>query len=112
MLKFICHLLFAFLALSFSAVALAGTQKGLVTKLHKRSSDGLIYFDLIGPSDGKPACASYPYWMIKDENSNTGKQQLALLLVAKASGQLVSVVGNNTCSRWKDGEDVEDIMLE
>jgi len=45
--------------------------------------------------------------MIKDENSNTGKQQLAILLAARASGETITVDGSNTCTRWGDGEDVD-----
>jgi hypothetical protein len=103
---------FVLFASVFSSVCFAGTQTGTVKQLHKRASDGLIYFFLSGPATGSPTCASKPYWVIRDENSNTGKQQLALLLTAKATGGVVTIVGAGTCNRWGDGEDVDDIVLE
>lgn len=94
-----------------SASALAGTQSGKVTKVFVRASDGLIYFFVEGTGAGKPACASAGYWIIKDENSAAGKRQLAVLLTARASGEAVTISGMNTCARWHDGEDVEEVVL-
>jgi hypothetical protein len=94
-----------------SGVCFAGQQTGLITQMHIRSSDGLVYFHLDGAPSGKPACAIYHYWIIKDENSNAGKQQIAALLMAKASGKAITVTGRNACTRWGDGEDVDDIQL-
>jgi hypothetical protein len=106
------HILLPLFVSIFSSVCFAGTQTGTVKQLHKRASDGLIYFFLSGTPTGSPSCASNPYWMIRDENSNTGKQQLALLLSAKATGGVVTIYGAGTCNRWGDGEDVNDIVLE
>jgi hypothetical protein len=64
-----------------------------------------------GVASGKPTCAKNPYWMIRDENSNAGKQQLATLLAAQATGKTVTVNGMGTCQRWLDGEDVNDVVL-
>ncbi len=89
----------------------AGSQAGLITQVYKRESDGLLLIELSGSATGKPACATHSYWIIKDENSNTGKQQLAMLLMAKASGQAITIVGNNVCTRWSDGEDVGAVVL-
>jgi hypothetical protein len=50
--------------------------------------------------------------MIRDENSNIRKQQLALLLTAKAKAAVVTIYGAGTCNRWGDSEDVNDIVLE
>lgn len=96
---------------ALSASALAGTQSGKVTKVFIRASDGLVYFFVEGTGTGKPACASAGYWIIKDENSSAGKRQLAALLTARASGEAVTISGMNTCTRWHDGEDVEEILL-
>ncbi|QNM98929.1 hypothetical protein H9L41_10415 [Chitinimonas koreensis] len=89
--------------------ALAGSQAGQITKLIVRASDGLIYFFLDGTPTGRPTCADAPYWMIKNENSNVGKQQLATLLAARAAGQPVAVTGTGACTRWSNGEDVDSI---
>lgn len=97
--------------LLFVVPAVAGQQTGTVAMLLVRQSDGMVYFYLDGTATGKPACATNAYWMIKDENSNAGKQMLAMLLAARAQGQAITVVGNNTCTRWSDGEDVDQIRF-
>ena len=90
--------------------AFARTQTGKVTNIIVRNSDGLIYFFLDSTADGLPSCASQPYFMIKDENSGSGKRQLALLMMAKATGMMITVYGTGTCTRWPNGEDVEAIQ--
>lgn len=103
--------LLLFLAVIVSPV-FAGTQTGKVETVIVRASDGLVYFTLSGGSKtGSPSCATVGYWMIRDENSNVGKQQYSMILTAHASGKTVTVVGANACSRWKDGEDVDYIQL-
>ena len=51
-------------------------------------------------------------WMIKDENSVVGKSQLSMLLTVYVSGKTVTVIGDGTCTRWHDGEDVNVIYLQ
>ena len=66
-----------------------------------------------GAPQNRPSCADgHSYWMIKDENSIAGKAQLSMLLTAYASGKTISVTGSNTCTRWKDGEDLNVIHLK
>jgi hypothetical protein len=104
------RLLFAF-SLVLSSTAFAGTQFGNVSYVVVRSSDGLVYFTVGGDAKvGAPSCATVSYWIIRDENSNAGKQQYAMVLAAQASGKRLSVVGRNTCARWGDGEDVDYIL--
>ena len=97
---------------SFACVSVfAGTQTGQVTSIYKRASDGLVYFYVSGQPAGRAQCAANtPYWMIRDENSVTGKQQLAMLMTARATGQAITVIGSNTCLRWGDGEDVDYVV--
>lgn len=90
--------------------AWAGSQTGKVTQLIVRASDGLVYFFLSGPASGRPECATQPYWMIKDENSAAGKRQLALLLTVRAADQVITVSGTSTCTRWGNGEDIDNII--
>lgn len=99
--------------LLFSNFVFAGSQQGKVDKVIVRASDGLIYFTLDDPSSRvQPApCAVNTYWIIRDENSNAGKQQYSMILAAHAAGKTVSVVGMNTCIRWGDGEDVNEIVI-
>ncbi|WP_431287700.1 hypothetical protein [Roseateles chitinivorans] len=99
--------------LAFAAVvpAQAGSQTGKIKSLSVRASDGLVYFVLEGQPNGRPTCATGAYWMIRAEDSTTGKRQLATLLTARAMGQPVTVSGFNTCVRWFDGEDVNELSL-
>ncbi|WP_372627600.1 hypothetical protein [Arsukibacterium sp.] len=90
----------------------AGSQVGKVDYVIVRASDGLVFFGLIdGVKSGSPACATNSYWMIRDENSEAGKKQYAMLLTAQASGRNIEVTGMNTCNRWSDGEDVNWLRL-
>lgn len=107
---FRAYLVAAFL--SISPVCLAGTQTGIIDVLYVRASDGLVWFTLTGVAkSSSPACAKNQFWMIKDENSATGKRQYAQLLAAQISGRTVAVSGMNTCVRWFDGEDVDVITI-
>ncbi len=105
------HLVLAAFLMSATSLSLAGTQSGTINALHIRASDGLIYFTLNGPKTGSPACAQVAYWMVKDENSAAGKRQYAALLAASAAGKTIHVSGSNTCTRWSDGEDVDQITI-
>ncbi|MDH0867079.1 hypothetical protein [Mitsuaria sp. GD03876] len=99
------------LALLTASSAFAGSQSGRIKTVTLRASDGLVYFVLDGPRVERPGCNTGDYWMIKDENSPAGKRQLALLLAARTSQQPISVVGTGTCTRWPDGEDVNEIYM-
>lgn len=90
----------------------AGSVVGKVDNIWVRASDDLIFFTIKdGVASGKPACAKLGYWMIKDENSMTGKHQLSVLLAAQASQKQVQIIGFNTCTRWHDGEDVNVVKI-
>lgn len=98
----------------FSFSAFAGEQTGKVSTLYARAKDGLHLVTLTEGSarSNSPACATHNYWLIKDENSVTGKSQFSQLLAAKMSGKSVSIHGLNTCSRWGDGEDINIIIIQ
>jgi hypothetical protein len=92
--------------------AMAGSQVGKVDYIIVRASDGLVYFGLSGGAkSNSPVCATNSYWMIRDENSEVGKKQYAMLLTAQASGRNSEVSGMNTCNRWSNGEDVNGLQL-
>lgn len=111
MKKLLFRLLFIAAAFGATGSVSAGTQTGHVMHVHVRASDGLVYVILDGPISNRPTCATINYWMIKNENSTSGKQQLAQLLAAKVSGQEITLVGSNTCTRWSDGEDIDDVVF-
>lgn len=95
------------------ATAQAGGQvNGVVSSVQVRDSDGLIVVFVNGTNTGRPACAaSTTYWIIPNENSESGKKLYALLLAAKVSGISVQINGNGTCNRWVDGEDINYVFL-
>jgi hypothetical protein len=95
-----------------STVGNAGSVTGTVSEVIARASDGLTYVYMNGTSSGRPACAANTsYWMIMSESSDVGKKQYAMLLAAKAGGIQLTIQGNNTCSRWADGEDISYIIF-
>lgn len=91
----------------------AGKSSGYVDSVLVRDSDGLVYFFLRDEvvMSQKPSCATKKYWMVKNENSTAGKNQLSLLMAAQMAGKKVKVYGYNTCERWSDGEDVNTVQL-
>ncbi|RZT30766.1 hypothetical protein [Cupriavidus agavae] len=94
-----------------AAPAFAGSVGGTVAYITARPN--LTYFAINGSNVNRPACASgTTYYMIKDENSTSGKQQIALLMLAKATGRPVWVEGAGQCTKWSDGEDAFNVALQ
>ncbi|MDV7644034.1 hypothetical protein R4849_11415 [Acinetobacter baumannii] len=50
--------------------------------------------------------------VVKNEKGDTGKRQVAALMLAQATGQKVKIDGTNTCTRWPDGEDIEIVQIQ
>lgn len=99
--------IFAFLV---PAPAMAGLVSGQVSRLVTRASDGLQIVEIAGPITGRPNCVrAWAYFMIRDEKSDAGKAQYAMLMSAYLSGAKVKVEGAGTCLRWGDGEDIETV---
>ncbi len=92
-------------------LASAGSETGTVSYVLVRASDGLIYFEVNGSKNSSPSCATKNYWIIKDENSETGKMQYSMLLAAAASGKTVKISGTGDCGRWGDGESVNELKF-
>lgn len=93
-------------------VSQAGEVIGTVKQVNVRHSDGLVYVLIHGTQSGRPPCASNTdYWMIPNENSETGKKLYSLLVGAKLADRSVRIVGANTCTRWGDGEDINFVQL-
>lgn len=99
------------LTLCASNQAIAGTGFGKVKFLLTRTHDGLQYVKIKGERAGKPACATNDYFMIRDEKSDTGKAQYAMLMSAYLAGKIVAIEGAGTCNRWGDGEDIESVYF-
>jgi hypothetical protein len=98
--------------LSSIPTAFSGQVTGVVSTIVARASDGLTYVYVNATATGRPSCAAgTAYWIIRDENSEAGKKQYAMLLTAKSTGAIVTIVGMNTCVRWGDGEDIDWIQV-
>lgn len=90
--------------------AFASDQTGGIQSI-QALNDGRIIVFLQTTRSGKPACATYDYWFVTDENSNAGKTQLAILLSAQAAGRDVQIVGTGSCVRWVDGENIASVKV-
>ena len=113
-MKFTKLLMILSFSLVSSLVFAGGYQTGKIVNIRARASDNLHYFTLSGTHNDKPTCngkAALDYWMIKDENSAAGKTQISMLLTAYASGKSISVTGTGQCTRWADGEDVDEMWF-
>ncbi|HEY0680974.1 MAG TPA: hypothetical protein VGD45_01445 [Steroidobacter sp.] len=97
------------MALSGSAQADRYWQ-GTVNYLIQRASDGLIWVQLNGSASGT-GCGTANYWIIRDETSEAGKRQFAMLMLAYASGQQVVLTSMNSCNRWPGAEDINEVRL-
>lgn len=95
-----------------TSTAGAANQSGPIDYVSVRERDGLVYFKLKAdaPAD-HPACSTRNYWMVANENSPVGRMQLAALLAAKSSGASVTVIGSGTCTRWPDGENLDELFV-
>lgn len=103
--------LLAMVLLAWAGTASGSSQIGTVFRVHVRASDGSVYFYVEGDRTQRPACALHPYWVLANETSVAGKQQLALIIAAQTSGRTIYVWGTGTCTRWNDGEDVLEIAI-
>lgn len=101
------------LALSLlPGAASASSVTGTIKDLSVRATDGVHYVVINGTPTQRPSCAANTtYYMIKDEASDTGKAQLAMLLSAYMAGKPVWIEGAGACTRWGDGEDVGTVSF-
>jgi hypothetical protein len=103
-------MLAACLTLGALSGAHAGSATGKVQSIAIR--EGLVYITLTGAPSGRPACAlGSSYFMIKDENSSVGRQQMALALSAMNADRNLYAEGAGTCTKWPDGEDLRELGL-
>jgi len=97
--------------LLFSPTTFAGTITGTVIWVIARASDGLTYVQLNGTASGQPSCAKGTYFIVRDETSDIGHKQYAMLLLAQATGARLTIWGTGFCTRWADGEDIDGIQI-
>jgi hypothetical protein len=100
-----------FAALAAVAAHAQSNQDGNVFQVRVRAADGLVYVYLDGPRTAPPSCASQAFWVVGNEASIAGRQQLALLTMAQASGKRVTIYGTGTCGRWPDAENIAEVVV-
>lgn len=103
--------IFALCGTLLSSSVSASVVVGKVTRLVTRSSDGLQIAEIGGARSAKPACATYDYLIIRDEKSDAGKAQYAMLMAAFLADKQITAEGSDRCLRWPDGEDIESITF-
>ena len=103
------NILCAVVAAMSATPVMAGTATGKISSLRTRATDGLQIVTIQGPFSGRPSCATYDYFMIRDEKSEAGKAQFAMLMAAFLSGRTVTIDGAGSCQRWFDGEDISTV---
>lgn len=104
-------LVVSFIAPTLGALpASANEVTGTIRYLAARASDGLHIVELNAVPTARPPCAAvHPYYMIKDETSDVGKSQFAMLMSAYLTNRPVRITGLGTCTRWGDGEDIQTV---
>ena len=94
----------AALSMLVADAAYAGSSTGLVGVLRAHTNAPNIITFSAGTNVGKPACS-----VIGDEwalslSTDGGRAMYSLLLMAKAAGLTVTVIGTSACSAWADRE--------
>lgn len=92
----------------------ASNQTAVVDYVQAHSSNGLTYFNLAGLKTneaGDVNCGGSNIWIIKDPDSDIGKQLYSMILAAASANKTVTVKGSGLCPNGLqiDGEYVESI---
>lgn len=102
---------FALFLIVMACISNASTQTGYISTILVRD-DGLHWIYVTGERTEKPQCSvNHSYWMIKDEASNYGQSQFALLISAMMANKKVKITGDGSCTRWGDGEDIRTVQV-
>lgn len=101
-MKKLLSILFVWVAMANAAFA--GVSSGQVTQVMAHVGD-IIIFEA-GSHTGKPACSTSGDGWALSLSTNTGRSMYALILMARAQGKTITVVGENpgVCSAWGDRE--------
>ena len=104
------YLLIAVVTFSSSLSFAGGYQSGIVRKIMVGYNDvpNTIYLD--GSISGRPACATQPFWRIKEGSEAAAKQMMAVMS-AQALGLSLKITETGECSQWPDVEDVETVTV-
>ena len=99
-------------ALYFNAAQAGSVTSALVTKIDYRD-DGSVLITTDGTHASKPACATSALAQFVINASTTPyKNMLAGLMLAKAEGKPVTIMGANDCSLWSTIERIDYVSAE
>jgi hypothetical protein len=96
----------ALLGLAAGWATSVGAETGKVTSLYTRDPDGLQLAEISTRATERATCATQGYMVIRDEKTDTGKAQYAMLMAAYLADRTVTITGSGACTRWRDGEDI------
>lgn len=99
-MKKLLSILFVWVAMA--NVAFAGNSNGQVTHVMAHASE-IIIFEA-GSHTGKPACSTSGEGWALSLSTNSGRAMYALILMARAQGKTINVLGTGNCSAWGDRE--------
>ena len=106
---------FIALAMLFSSLSFAGgSQSGLVAKIMVGYGNVPNTIYLNGSMNGRPSCASQPYWRIKDGpgSSEADAKHMMVIMGAQQMGVRITITGAGECTLWPDVEDVKAVKVE
>lgn len=83
----------------------SAADTGKVKSVYARDPDGLQLVQIDNRGE-RPACALQTQMVIRDEKSEIGKAQFAMLMAAFLADRTVTVVGAGTCTRSSQSEDI------
>jgi hypothetical protein len=91
--------------------ALAGTGQGTVGSVLVGRLGHEVYVQVVNPTFNTPACATTGTWHFYFSTQNqAGRDMLATVLFAKATGIQLIFVGTGACSLGPDIQDVSYII--
>lgn len=88
-----------------SLPAPSDADTGRLKGVYARDPDGLQLAQIENRGE-RPACAIQTQMVIRDEKSDMGKAQFAMLIAAFLADRTVTIVGAGTCTRSNQSEDI------
>ncbi len=102
---------FVFLLAMLSPFVWSGETKGKVGTVWVHGYNDFLLFNVITTKPGYATCAVTQRYAIST-STQQGKNILAVILSAKASGQVIIVGGAGGCNTHGDAEDISAIAIE
>lgn len=103
----------AFFVLVFGGtlnVSYAGTTTGTVSQVFVHGYNDIILFNMQSMYSNFASCATTLRYAIST-STQQGKNTLSTILSAKAAGQVITVIGKNSCITHGDAEDINYLYI-